>query len=519
MALVSEIVESSFLQRVTLLQWASIIAGLYMANMLLYPFVLSPVRHIPGPWYARISKLPLQYETYMRRRSQYATRLIKKYGPIVVIAPDQVHTTDDAAMKIIYDQTSLKTSFYSSMGSWKGVTSTLGFIDYHGAAPTRNNLILCFQNKNLATLVENIDSHVMDFIRLIESKAKINEPVDGVVIFRLLALDIVTDILWGEETRLLKNVSDETPDLLRRFHAFSTWNALKSFIPGADLMVRLFGTSKWRQLRNDCNDMDVTAREALNRWENNKDTHREMDVLSMLQAMNDAEDPAKRVPNDHIPAYIVEMLAAGSSTTSHTAAFACWLLSRNESVQERLQEELFEAFPDADGMDFKKTMDLPFLDAVIKETMRLYPMIPGPLERFLGKEVKVDGKVVPRGVVASTAAYNQGRLEEVYPDSEAWDPARWLNANDRMKLNWTPFGYGSRACPGSNLAMTELKYMIGAIFRRFCVRVLKGHESDTLELSDVFAAGTKSGHVWLEFEESRNVLTGVEEHLVTRHDF
>ncbi|KAG4418438.1 hypothetical protein IFR04_008423 [Cadophora malorum] len=506
MAIVTEIVETSFLQRWSLWQWACAIAGLYIANMLINTFLFSPVRHVPGPWYARISKLPLQYETYMRRRSKYATRLVEKYGPIVVIAPNQVHTTDDTAMKIIYDRTSLKTSFYASMGSWKGVTSTLGFIDYSSAAPTRNNLIQCFQNKNLTTLVENIDSHVMDFIRLLESKVKSKEPVDGVVVFRLLALDIVTDVLWGEETRLLNNLSDETPDLLRRFHAFSNWNALKSFIPGADLMVRLFGTSKWRQLRNDCNDMDVTAREALNRWENNKDTCREKDVLSMLQGMNDAEDPAKRVPSDHIPAYMVEMLAAGSSTTSHTAAFACWLLARHESVQDRLQEELFEAFPDAESMDFKKTMDLPFVDAVLRETMRLYPMIPGPLERYLGKDIEVDGKVVPRGVVASTAAYNQGRLEEVFPKAEAWIPERWLDANDRMKLNWTPFGYGSRACPGSNLAMTELKYMIGAIFRRFRATIPRGHESDTLELSDVFAAGANSGHVWLEFEESRNPL-------------
>ena len=65
------------------------------------------------------------------------------------------------------------------MGQWKGVTSTLGFVDYASAAPSRNNLIQCFQNKNLATLVENIQSHVEDFLELLERKAKSNEPVDG----------------------------------------------------------------------------------------------------------------------------------------------------------------------------------------------------------------------------------------------------------------------------------------------------------------------------------------------------
>ena len=71
-------------------------------------------------------------------------------------------------MKTIYDKTALKTPFYASMGKWKGVTSTLGFVDYASAAPSRNNLIQCFQNKNLAALVENIQSHVNDFLKLLE---------------------------------------------------------------------------------------------------------------------------------------------------------------------------------------------------------------------------------------------------------------------------------------------------------------------------------------------------------------
>jgi hypothetical protein len=170
---------------------------------------MSPVRHIPGPWYARVLKLPLKYATYRRRRTEYVTKLLDRYGSIVVIATDQVHTTDDHAMKMIYDKSAIKTSFYSSMGSWKGVTSTLGFMDYPSAAPSRNNLIQCFQNKNLAALVESIQSHVEDFLKLLDRKAQSDESVDGVVVFRLLALDIVTDVLWGEENRLLHSYMED----------------------------------------------------------------------------------------------------------------------------------------------------------------------------------------------------------------------------------------------------------------------------------------------------------------------
>jgi cytochrome P450 len=467
----------------------------------IYPFLLSPVRHIPGPWYARVSKIPLQYATYKRRRTEFVTKLLNRYGAVVVVAPDQVHTSDDTAMKTIYDKSSTKTSFYSSMGSWKGVTSTLGFLDYAAAAPSRNNLIQCFQNRNLATLVESIQSHVDDFLALLEDKCEKGEAVDGVVVFRLLALDIVTDVLWGEENRLLRDFKvEQAPVFLRRFHAFSTWNATKSFIPGADFLVKYFGNKKWKGLRKDCNDMDETAQDALARWLASKNSaHRDKDVLSMLQSMNKANVSA--VPTADVPAYMVEMLAAGSSTTSHTAAFTCWLLTRNPEAQARLREELLDAFPDVDTLDIKKTIDLPFLDAVIRETMRMYPMIPGPLERYLGKDITVAGKLIPRGIIASNAAYNQGRLESVYNEAGVWKPERWNDATESMKFNWTPFGHGCRACPGSNLAMTELKYMIGMIFRNFKAVMPPGQSNDVLELSDVFAAGSRTGHCWLKFDK------------------
>lgn len=403
-------------------------------------------------------------------------------------------------MKIIYGRSSIKSKFYAGMGSWKGVKSTLGFLDYSSAAPTRNNLIQCFQNRNLDTLVDSMSFHIREFCDLLKPKISRNEDIDGVVVFRLLALDIVTDILWGEKNTLCSKTSGQTPVFLRRFHAFSSWNALKSFIPGLDTYVRFFGSSKMYQLRSDCNDMDITAREALDRWNSRPENRHQKDVLSMLQAMNNSTDPRKRIPNDHIPAYMVEMLAAGSSTTSHTAAFACDQLARHPETLKSLQRELIEAFPDKNNIEERKMLSLGLLEGVIYETMRIYPMIPGPLERHLGEWIEVDGMKIAPGIIASNAAYDQGRIAEIYPEPLKWKPERWIGASERMKLNWIPFGHGCRSCPGSNLAITELKYIIGTVFRLFTVDLPSEHPDEPLELADVFAAGSKSGHCWLQFK-------------------
>lgn len=418
----------------------------------------------------------------------------------MVIAPDQIHTSDELAMKTIYDRSSIKTSFYANMGSWKGVTTTLGKLDHASAAPTRANLIQCFQNRNLDALAGHIDGHVFQFVEIMRSKAEQGEDIDGVVWFRLLALDIVTDVLWGDQTNLLGNASSGTPDFLRRFFAFSQYNALKSFIPGIEFMVKHIGPPRWRKLRKDCLDMDVTAQDALARWNEKEIKAHDRDVLSMLSSMSTADDPENQIQPNDLPAYMVEMMAAGSSTTSHTAAFACWALANNPDVQQRLRHELFLLWPDVSKLDMKSTNKCTYLDAVIRETMRLWPMIPGPLERYLGNSISVSGLRIPPGVIASTSALTSGRNGEVFPEPERWNPDRWLEADDRMKLNWTPFGYGSRICPGSNLAMTELKYMIAAIFRN--MRAVQPHNAEwqPIEMSDVFAAGTRSGHCWLRFE-------------------
>lgn len=472
-----------------------------LTPQILYAFILSPVKHVPGPWWARVSKIPLLYATFQRRRSEYASKIVQKYGELVVIAPDQVHTTDEAAMKIIYAKSSTKTRFYAGMGSWKGIKVTLGFKNYPTAAPTRNNLIQCFQNRNLDTLIDSMAFHITEFCNLLRQEVSKGEDVDGVILFRLLALDIVTDILWGEKNTLCSNLTGQIPIFLRRFHAFSSWNALKSFIPGLDTCVYIFGPSHLRRLRSDCNDMDITAREALARWNNRSERGHQKDILSMLKAMNESTDPIKRIPNDHIPAYMVEMLAAGSSTTSGTAAFACDQLARHPEALERLHKELIETFPDQNNIEERKMLSLGFLEGVIYETMRMYPMIPGPLERHLGEYIEVNGMKVPPGVIASTAARDQGRLPDVYPAPDEWRPERWINATDRMKLNWIPFGHGCRSCPGSNLAITELKYIIGTIFRHFTIELPKNHPNQKLELADVFAAGSTTGHCWLHFKE------------------
>lgn len=499
-------------------QFLLTILSLYILQTFVYAFFQSPVRHIPGPWWARVSQIPLKRAILQSRRSSYASSLLQKYGRVVVIAPGQVHTNDPDAMKTIYNKNSRKTDFYANQGTWKGVTNTLGHRTYADAAPMRRRMLSCFSDRNLAKLVQNISSHVNDLVNLIDKHR--SEDLNIAIPMRLFALDVIADVLWGEQNCLLTSYEDGTvPPFLRRFNAFSTYSPMKSFLPGFDTYVSYFGTARWRKLRKDAMDVDLNVREALARWNGCHD-ERDKDVLSMLKSM-EAED---RLPDDYIPAHMVEMLGAGSVTTALTACHVCWQLAHHDDVQSRLREELKTALPDITAMDLWKTNALPLLDAVIRETMRVKPIIPGPQQRILGDDLVVSNMTVgqlhrtilgqrqknaykiaqiPRGTIASCAAHDQQRLGSVFSDPESWVPSLWLdgNATDAMHYNWIPFGYGARQCPGLNLGLTELKYIIGTLFRRFHVMPPKQQELDGNETQDTFLAVFKRGALWLRFED------------------
>ncbi|OCT49470.1 hypothetical protein CLCR_04923 [Cladophialophora carrionii] len=401
-------------------------------------------------------------------------------------------------MKTIYDRDAIKTSFYKGSGRYKGVQQILGTLDYKTAAPARANLLQCFQNKNLESLSDVMESHINTFIRLLYQRSEQDQMVfDGVLWLRLLTLDTVTDILWGDQHNLLTNLGDQSSGLLVKFHSFSKFAALKGFIPGFEFYARFLGSEKYRSLRREAYDLDSYARSALQKWQAGEKKGHTRDVLSMLMSMNSLQDPSHRIAPEHMPAYMVEMMSAGSSTTSNTATIAFWLLARNKEIQKRLRQELFETFPDPDKIDMKQCLGLKYLDCVVLEIMRLWPILPGPLYRHLGSPITVNGLTVPKGVIASTSAWDQHMRPDIYPEPESFKPSRWYETTDAMKKNWIPFGYGSRSCPGQNLGMTEMKYFLAAVLRHFESVIPEGKEKNVIEMRDLFTA-----HMWEQDGES-----------------
>ncbi|CAM1511888.1 Fc.00g094010.m01.CDS01 [Cosmosporella sp. VM-42] len=186
------------------------------------------------------------------------------------------------------------------------------------------------------------------------------------------------------------------------------------------------------------------------------------------------------VTDNEVVSYLMMNVLAGADTTAIVQKAITYNILTHPEVLERLRAELDAAnlpFPPS----YEQTKDLPYLNAVIKEGMRMHPVIGGILERIVpvGGLTLPDGRFIAPGTKVGINPWVSSRNSEVYgEDAEIYRPERWLQAGDeyddayaarlkRMKDSDFTFGSGNRICVGRNLATVELHKMTSTLFSRF----------------------------------------------------
>ncbi|KEF58698.1 uncharacterized protein A1O9_06624 [Exophiala aquamarina CBS 119918] len=191
---------------------------------------------------------------------------------------------------------------------------------------------------------------------------------------------------------------------------------------------------------------------------------------------------------------------AGSGTTSSTLLYLFYTLSRpqNRHMQHKLRKELQNT-----GCKLAEVKDLPYLNAVIKETMRLYPTIIGTLPRVLDLPIQSDKLELPAGTIVGMQNYVHHRDPSVYTEPDTFIPERWIGQSPSSDLEkaFTPFSLGSRNCIGQNLARAELLIATSLVFRRLDLRLNDAMEESDMDMEDRFAVSPKGRRLLLDVSE------------------
>lgn len=189
------------------------------------------------------------------------------------------------------------------------------------------------------------------------------------------------------------------------------------------------------------------------------------DLLAMLMSARD--DDGGAMSDTQLRDEVMTLYLAGHETTANTLSWTWFELSRRPEVRERLEAELDSVLGGRSPQP-EDLRALPFTNAVIDETLRMYPAA-WMFARRAAVDVDLRGTQIPRGMQIWISPYMLQHDARWFEDPERFDPARWLDGRTAglHKYAYIPFGGGPRICIGNGFAKMEAALILAAIAQRF----------------------------------------------------
>ncbi len=187
------------------------------------------------------------------------------------------------------------------------------------------------------------------------------------------------------------------------------------------------------------------------------------DITGLLLAAR--HDDGSPLSDDEVRDEIMTIVAAGHETTAMSLTWLSYAVFSRPSVLAKLRAEL-AASPNGVGGE------LPYMDAVIRESLRYYSMIPNGSGRIVKRDFTLGGYRVPAGAMVSVAFHAVHRKPQVFERAGEFWPERFMTAK-YSPYESVPFGGGTRRCLGMPFAMFEIKLVLASMIERFSLEIVQ----------------------------------------------
>ena len=178
----------------------------------------------------------------------------------------------------------------------------------------------------------------------------------------------------------------------------------------------------------------------------------------------------KPLSDDEIIAQAWVFFLAGFETTASTLSYCTYELAVNQHVQDKLYKEIKAIENEHGSIDYETLAKLPYLDAVVSETLRKYPPV-ARLQRHASQSYQLGntGIKLDKGSMVNILVYVMHHNEEYFPSPEQFKPERFLPENrDQIKpYTYLPFGIGPRNCVGMRFGLLETKLTLAKIIKKY----------------------------------------------------
>ncbi|OWA52717.1 Cytochrome P450 3A31 [Hypsibius exemplaris] len=350
---------------------------------------------------------------------------------------------------------------------WKRVRSTI--------APT-------FTAKKMKGMSPKMNGIMDVMLGILDDKAHSGETIDIYGLFQGLTLDVIGNCAFAMNTDCLRNPDEIflasvktifagfSSPIIRFLQMFPEFN----FFIGR--LIKLTAhTQRGNELSGHLENLIKQRREGK--------LNGHMDMIQLMLDANENPESVDRTDNgdafsDVRKKYLTEaemisnaflFLLAGYETTANCLAFTTYLLAKHPDIQERVYEEIRDELGLQTTPDYEKAQNLPYLEMVIAESLRLFPPVTSFVTRLASETVTIDGVTIPAGAGVEVPLWYLQHDPEVWDRPYEFNPERFSpeNKSSIPPMAYMPFGAGPRNCVGMRFAQLEIKIAFVRILQRF----------------------------------------------------
>ncbi len=340
---------------------------------------------------------------------------------------------------------------------------------------------------------QRIESYRDDMVAITQSeldRMPVDQPCDIAEVMRVLTLRVATKTLFGSDT----GESGGNIGTLLDKAASRLGTSASALLP-----FDLPGLPRHRFL-NAIANLDEEMRAIIAR--KRECGSNERDVLSMLLQARDAETGIA-LSEDELLGHVGVLFIAGHETSANALTWTLFLLSQHPEIAADLLDELQNTLH-GEAPTVEQLQQLPLLERVIKESMRLLPPVPWN-GRVASQPTELGGYALPAGTEVLVSIYHTHHMSELYPEPEAFNPQRWETI-EPSPYEYNPFSTGPRLCIGAGFAMMEIKLVLAMLLQRYRLQFLPQVRIDR---RGIIVMAPKSGMPMMVHQQDRQFARGV----------
>ncbi|KAJ5363950.1 cytochrome P450 [Penicillium cataractarum] len=462
---------------------AAIILALTIISSSLATAFKTGLRSIPGPFLARFSSFYRLVKVSKGDAPIFYRQLHEKYGLIVRTGPNTVDISDPKAVPVIYGINSkfLKSAFYDTFSPFfedKVMPSMFTIRDPAGHQALRRPVAQKFSMSSIKSLELFADECTKIFVDAMKDLE--GQQVDLGAWLQWYAFDVIGAITFQRRFGFMEKRED-IQDMIAGLESGLKYAGIVSQVPSlhgwlmGNLSVsKLLAAQPFFKVADPLRTMVQITQECIDDYDRQPQKHGERpDFLAWLRS---EETKGKPMSNRDMMNHLSNNLLAGSDTTAISLRAIIYYLVQNRSAYEKLRKEVDDA--DKNGrlsryITYAECLELPYLQAAMKEAMRCHPGVSYPLERVVPEGGTVlCGTHLEAGTIVGVNPAVLHHDKSIFGDDAAvFRPERWIEADEEkiklMDRHLMTFGYGSRTCIGKNISIMEMGKLVPLLIRHF----------------------------------------------------